>query len=205
MAGLIGLGVLTYAYRRIGIGAGWMAALLGMALAGSLVNIPVAVVPTRIIHVQVPVRVFGFVYRVPAVLREQGCVVAVNVGGALVPVGVSVYLFFAAGVGWAAVLATALVTVVVFAAARPVPGLGVVTPAIVPPLSAALSALLVGGGPHLAATAYIAGTVGTLVGGDLLSLPRLRQIGAPMLSIGGAGTFDGIFLAGVLGVLLSTI
>ena len=51
--------------------------------------------------------------------------------------------------------------------------------------------------------AYISGTLGTLIGGDLLNLKKIRSLGAPVASIGGAGTFDGIFLTGILSVLLS--
>ncbi len=131
-------------------------------------------------------------------------VIAVSVGGALVPVAVSVYLLLAADLGLAVIPATAAVTVVVFAVARPVPGLGVVTPAFVPPAAAAMSAVLLRG-PHVAAIAFVAGTIGTLLGADVLTLPRVRELGAPIVSIGGAGTFDGIFLAGVLGVLLASL
>ncbi|MBW2109628.1 MAG: DUF1614 domain-containing protein, partial [Deltaproteobacteria bacterium] len=52
--------------------------------------------------------------------------------------------------------------------------------------------------------AYISGTLGTLIGADLLNLRKIYDLGAPVASIGGAGTFDGIFLNGLLAVLLST-
>jgi uncharacterized membrane protein len=53
--------------------------------------------------------------------------------------------------------------------------------------------------------AYIGGSLGTLVGADLLNLGRVQGLGAPMVSIGGAGTFDGIFLTGVLAVLIASL
>jgi uncharacterized membrane protein len=53
------------------------------------------------------------------------------------------------------------------------------------------------------AYAYIAGSLGTLIGADLLNLDKVRGLGAPVVSIGGAGTFDGIFLAGIVAVLLA--
>lgn len=68
------------------------------------------------------------------------------------------------------------------------------------PLSA-LVALLLGGG-NAAPLAYLSGTLGTLIGADLLNLGRVEGLGAPVVSIGGAGTFDGIFLTGVFSVLL---
>jgi uncharacterized membrane protein len=54
-----------------------------------------------------------------------------------------------------------------------------------------------------APVAYIAGTLGTLIGADLLRLKEIGQLGAPVASIGGAGTFDGVFLCGIIAVLLS--
>jgi uncharacterized membrane protein len=51
--------------------------------------------------------------------------------------------------------------------------------------------------------AYIAGSMGTLIGADLTNLDKVRGLGAPVASIGGAGTFDGIFLTGILAVLLA--
>jgi len=99
-------------------------------------------------------------------------------------------------------IALAIVTYVVYRLARPVPGVGIATPMFIPPLVAALAALLIN--PHWAApTAYVAGTLGTLLGADLLHLDDLKHLNAPVASIGGAGTFDGIFLTGILAVLLA--
>jgi len=53
-----------------------------------------------------------------------------------------------------------------------------------------------------AQVAYVGGTLGTLVGADLLNLGRLPELGAPVVSVGGAGTFDGIYLTGLVSVLL---
>lgn len=53
------------------------------------------------------------------------------------------------------------------------------------------------------ALAYIAGSLGTLIGGDLMNLKNLQSLGAPIVSIGGAGTFDGVFLTGIIAVLLA--
>jgi uncharacterized membrane protein len=68
---------------------------------------------------------------------------------------------------------------------------------------AAVSGLLLGGRELGPAIAYVAGSVGTLVGADLLRLKDIRRLGSTAVSIGGAGTFDGIFLNGVLAALLA--
>ena len=75
-------------------------------------------------------------------------------------------------------------------------------PVLVPPLLAALIALIIS--PAKAPpVAYIAGTLGTLIGADLMNLKKITGLGAPVASIGGAGTFDGIFLTGIIAVLLT--
>jgi len=51
--------------------------------------------------------------------------------------------------------------------------------------------------------AYISGTLGTLIGADLINLGKIEGLQAPVASIGGAGTFDGIFFTGILAVLLA--
>lgn len=81
-------------------------------------------------------------------------------------------------------------------------GVGIVLPGLVPPVVAALAALAIDE-PVAPALAYVAGVLGTLVGADLLNLPRIRKLGAPVASIGGAGTFDGIFLSGLIAVLIA--
>ena len=75
---------------------------------------------------------------------------------------------------------------------------------MVPPLAAALAAIWLGG-HTIAAVAYVVGTFGTLVGADLLNMPRVRRLQAPVVSIGGAGTFDGVFLTGLVAVLLAAL
>jgi uncharacterized membrane protein len=93
------------------------------------------------------------------------------------------------------------VAVLVDAIARPVPGLGIAVPALAPPLLAAAAALALSP-TATAAVAYVSGTLGTLIGADLLNLRRLREFGAGVASIGGAGTFDGVFLGGIIAVVL---
>ena len=101
-------------------------------------------------------------------------------------------------------MAIAIVAFVVHRMATPIPGLGISVPTLVPPLLAALAALLLSR-RFAAPLAYIGGSIGVLVGADLLNLGVLRDLGAPVASIGGAGTFDGVFLTGVIAVLLASL
>jgi uncharacterized membrane protein len=70
---------------------------------------------------------------------------------------------------------------------------------------AAFAAIAIAPRQDAAAVAFVSGTVGTLVGADLLNLHRIADLGAPVVSIGGAGTFDGIFVTGIAAVVLVSI
>lgn len=201
---LVALDALSYVYHRIGISLGWMVIILAAALLGSMINIPVGRFRSEVRQESSTVTVFGVTYRVPVAVRTGGTTIAVNVGGAVVPSAVAIYLIDHDRLGLHALFAALIVTALVFAVARPVPRVGIVTPSLVPPLVAALAAIWLGG--HVvAAVAYVAGTFGTLVGADLLNMPRVRSLQAPMVSIGGAGTFDGVFLTGLVAVLLASL
>jgi uncharacterized membrane protein len=135
----------------------------------------------------------------PPVVREQ--VIAVNLGGAVVPLLMGIYLLPRAPL-LPVIGATAGVALVCYAVARPAWPFGIVVPTFVPPLAAAALALLLAP-EHAPPVAYIAGTLGTLIGADLLHLPELRRFDAQLLSIGGAGVHDAIFFAGLVAVLLA--
>jgi uncharacterized membrane protein len=119
-----------------------------------------------------------------------------------VPACLSVWLLTSRDVLATGLVAIAAVSLVTYLLARPVRGLGIAVPVLVPPVAAAAAALVLD--PHAtAAVAYAAGSLGTLIGADLLNLPKIGALGAPVVSIGGAGTFDGVFLSGILAVLIA--
>lgn len=196
------VGLIGFAYDRLGLSRFWAYAALVASILGSRVNIPLAHLPSRVEKVDAVVEVFGVPYVVPALVRTGTTVVAVNVGGAVVPCALSGYLVARGRLDWSALVAVLIVTATMYVVARPVGGVGIVVPTLLPAFTAALAAVLVGGHAP-AAVAFVAGTVGTLVGADLLHLREVSRFQAPVLSIGGAGTFDGIFVAGVLAVLLA--
>lgn len=127
----------------------------------------------------------------------------VNVGGCLVPVGFCVYLLHHVALDPLPVFTIlAVVTAVSYRFSQAVPGAGIAIPTLIPPVVAALLAALID--PKQAApVAYVAGTLGVLIGADLLKLNAMRLMRASVVSIGGAGTFDGVFLAGLLAALLA--
>jgi len=199
---LIELRVLQYAFELVGVERRYLFGLLLASFAGSYINLPVAHLPPE--HIVSPdvIRFFGMRYVIPRVIALPGTVIAVNLGGAVIPVVLSLSLTVRNRLYSRSLLAIGIVTVVVHRMAYPVSGVGIATPVFLPPLVAAVVALLVSR-EHAAPLAYIAGSMGTLVGADLLNLGKIRGLGAPIASIGGAGKFDGIFLTGIAAVLLA--
>jgi uncharacterized membrane protein len=201
---LLQVGALRYAYMRIGLSAGGAMLVLLGSLVGSYFNIPLIELPERHIVSGQEVSYFGMRYVVPVVVEWPETVVAVNVGGALIPGLVSLYLFVRHRLWVRGLLAIGFVAALCHLLAQPLPGLGIALPVFVPAIASAVVALLLSL-RRAAPLAYIGGSLGTLVGADLLNLGRVQGLGAPMVSIGGAGTFDGIFLTGVLAVLIASL
>ncbi len=200
-------GSIVAVFARLGLSPAVGYSLFWLALFGSMVNIPVKKTePNREIEQQKEVNFYGMRYIVPAATKKE-TVIAVNLGGAIVPTLLSIYeilRFLVLGRVWlffASILAVIIVAAVCHYFAKPVKGLGIAIPTFIPPIVAVIVALLLAFHSPTA-VAYIGGTMGTLIGADLMNLDRISELGAPVASIGGAGTFDGIFLTGILAVLL---
>jgi uncharacterized membrane protein len=201
---LIEIGILGYAYEKIGVDRRYVFLLLFLSLMGSYVNIPVAELPAQEVHSGKVVTFYGMRYVIPMVVDWPKTVVAVNLGGAVVPAFLSFYLMIKKRLLGKGLLGVAIVAAVSHFMAHPVPGVGIVEPVFIPPLATAAVALMISR-EYAPPLAYISGSLGTLIGADLLNLGKVRGLGAPVASIGGAGTFDGIFLVGIIAVLLASI
>jgi uncharacterized membrane protein len=201
---LIELRVLRYAYEQMGISPRSAMWILLFTLLGSSINIPLARFRPEKVISGVVVNYFGMRYVVPVVHHWPGTVLAINVGGALIPIMLSLYLAFRNRIVFKSLLAIAAVALVTYSLAQPVRGVGITLPIFIPPIVALLAALILSwrqAGP----LAYIGGSMGTLIGADLMNLGRVPGLGAPVASIGGAGTFDGVFLVGIVAVLLASV
>jgi len=195
------------AFARVGFNPAAIALILVATFVGGYVNIPLfKLKAVRPIIKEEFVSFFGMVYRIPRLeYGEATTVLAINVGGALVPTFVSFYLLWKLPLATIyAVIGVAVVALATHFVARPVEGVGIVTPAFLPPLVAAITAYFLPFHAHQI-IAYIAGVLGTLIGADLLNLHVIPELGAPVASIGGAGTFDGVFLTGIMAVLLELL
>jgi uncharacterized membrane protein len=199
---LIQLRILRYAYMRLGVGPGVALLLLFGSLIGSYFNIPITILPGQTVRSGEVVDFYGMRYVVPLVTQYPGTVLAVNVGGAVIPTVMSAYLVIRYQLWLKAAIAVAVIAAILHAAATPVPGVGIAVPVFAPVIVTAILAFILSR-EYAAPLAYIGGSMGTLIGADLLNLGNIAKLGAPVASIGGAGTFDGIFLTGILAVLLA--
>jgi len=199
---LIQLRILSYAYMRLGVGPGVALVLLFGSLIGSYFNMPITVLHASPVRSGQIVEFFGMRYIVPVVVSWPGTVLAVNVGGAIIPTLMSTYLIIRYQFWLKATLVTAAIAFVIHSMATPVPGIGIAVPVFAPVMTTAILAFILSR-EYAAPLAYIGGSMGTLIGADLLNLDKIGSLGAPVASIGGAGTFDGIFLTGILAVLLA--
>lgn len=198
---LVGMGLIGIAFNKLGFPPGYAILILFLSLLGSYVNIPIKQIVSRTTVVSgIEIDSYWFRYVVPLV-KEQRTVIAVNLGGAVIPVIISGLLIFRAN-PVEVLLGVSVMTLMIHMIARPIKGLGIAVPALLPPVMSAAVALIIS--PQNAPIiAYISGTLGSLIGADLLNLKKIPDLGAPVASIGGAGTFDGIFLTGIISVLLA--
>lgn len=202
LAAFVQFGALSLAFDKLGLSGESALLLLIASLIGSLINLPLFSVkaegPPR--PVPTPLRTL---LRLPPREFTGKTVIAVNVGGCLVPLYFSIYLLRHTELSLATVIGTvALVSVVCRLASHPVPGVGIGIPIFVAPLVAAIAAMVIDP-QYSAPLAYISGTLGVLIGADISRIDDIRKMGTPFASIGGAGTFDGIFLSGMVAVLLT--
>jgi len=199
---LIQLRVLQYAYEKLGVGPGMALLLLFGSLIGSYFNIPITILPGHSVKSGEIIDFYGMRYVVPLVTQWPGTVLAVNVGGAVIPTLMSAYLVLRYQLWLRAAIAVVVIAAVIHSTAAPVQGVGIAVPVFVPVVVTAILAFILSR-EYAAPLAYIGGSMGTLIGADLLNLDKIGKLGAPVASIGGAGTFDGIFLTGILAVLLA--
>jgi uncharacterized membrane protein len=201
---LIQLRILRYAYMKLGVSPGAALFLLFGSLIGSYFNIPVTILPGSPVRSGQIVDFFGMQYVVPLVSSWPGTILAVNVGGAVIPTIMSTYLVIRYQLWLRSMIAIVAIAFIIHSMATPVHGIGIAVPVFAPVVTTAILAFILSR-EYAAPLAYIGGSMGTLIGADLLNLDKIRGLGAPVASIGGAGTFDGIFLTGILAVLLAGI
>jgi uncharacterized membrane protein len=208
---LLILGIIGAAFTRLGLS--WIAALalVLLMLGGSFVNIPIYRIRRDMIRAA-PLDSGGNIMGASFATRPVwDTVISVNLGGGIIPVGIAVFMMYQAGsvTGTSLIVPIALCAVMVmiisFVSTREMTGVGIRVPFFIPALTALLAGVLLSGGTGLiaAVTALAGGALGTLAGGNLAHLFRVRELEVPEVSIGGFGTFGAVFLCCILPALIA--
>jgi len=197
------LGLISITLAKLGLSPNSALTLLLVSVIGSLVNLPLFKIKAESPEQPPPLPALLSLLRhnMPAFTGQT--IIAMNIGGCMVPIIFSLFLMLNNPLPILdALLAITIVSAISYFTSRPIPGLGIGMPFLIAPLMAAAVALLIN--PELSAPlAYIGGTLGVLIGADLLRLKDIRRMGTPVAAIGGAGTFDGIFITGIIAVILA--
>ncbi|MFA4848602.1 MAG: DUF1614 domain-containing protein [Methanoregula sp.] len=208
---LLLLGVIGAAFTKLGFS--WISAIavVLLMLFGSYVNIPVYTIKRDMVRVS-PDTTSGYGANSPwSPAPVWNTIISINLGGAILPICISLYLLYQAVLITGASLLVpvgagiALVALITFVSTRPVPGVGLRVPLIIPALTALLMGVLLFGGAGIPATvlAFVSGTIGILLGGNLAHLHRIKDLDVADVSIGGAGTFGAIFICCILPALIA--
>ena len=199
---IVHVGIISISFSKLGLTRESAFIFLFCSLFGSLINIPLFTVKAKA-GIQARNRYIPS-YLQPYLKHLSGrTLIAVNLGGCLIPLVFSVYLFVTQALTPGEVLlGILLVSIISYVYSFPVKGIGIGMPMLVSPVFAAIIAIMINA-ELSAPLAYISGTMGVLIGADLLNFRHVPQMGAMIASIGGAGTFDGIFMTGILAVLLA--
>jgi uncharacterized membrane protein len=205
------LGIIGAAFIRLGFS--WISALAFILLMvfGSFVNFPVYRIRHDVIRItrnDSPGQNTCIPY---SSCNIWDTVISCNLGGAIIPAGISVYLLYQAILmtGTSLVITVCegiiIVATITFVTTRTIPGVGIHIPLLIPGFTALLAGLILSGGAGLTAavTAFVSGTIGTLSGGNIANLFRVKMLGIPEVSIGGTGTFGAIFICCILPSLVA--
>ena len=197
------------AFLNLGIPLWLVILIIPGSLLGSVVNIPLYTIESDPAPCtdETHVAYYGVNYQVFQPECPGETQISINLGGAIIPILVSGYLVV---VNPTAIIqfmiAVTIVGLVVHRVARLEPNVGILTPGFLPALVAVFVTIamitIIPGSYNGYALAYVSGTLGTLIGADISNLGKLSSLRTGKASIGGAGTWDGVFLTGILAVFL---
>jgi len=200
---IVQFGLVSLAFEKLGLSTSQGMLLLFASLFGSALNLPVTRIKAEKPDPEVQAAMPRSLLRMPVLPFTGYTLIAVNVGGCLVPVVFSASLIRHVPLTpGELLLAIGIVAAICHFSSRPLPGIGIGMPPLIAPIAAAIVAISINR-EMAAPLAYICGTLGVLIGADILRLKDIAKLGTPIGSIGGAGTFDGIFLTGIVAVLLT--
>ena len=134
-------------------------------------------------------------------------IIAINVGGALLPILISLYLMLSRKVFGKSLVGIIIVAYFAYEVTYATSA-GIVSEFpywLIPPFVASLYSVAVSlkNKKKAASIAYSSGTLGVLIGADLLHINEILQMPkGGVASIGGAAILDMVFLTGIIAVLI---
>ena len=170
--------VMSFSFRKMGIPGHLVIPALVAILVGGFFNIPI--------------------------WRSGDVTLAVNFGGAIIPMIISFYLLRKAPLLQTVLSVAVVATVSGLLADVDAGGIRLSFGWLILPFTAVSLALILArrNAPQVA---FIAGTLGAIIGVDLVHLPEISHAGAVNASIGGRGVFDGILTTGIIASLLAGV
>ncbi len=156
---------------------------------------------------------FMKLFPIPIVMqRVDKLFIELNVGGAIIPVAVSIYLILTYLINNTAVMALFIMSLIIssfinWLDSRVIPGIGVALPTALPVLLTLtftlIATILFRANPL--GFSYSLGSLSTLIGADLLNIGRVVRSMRGYVAIGGAGVFDGIYITGLASLVLASL
>lgn len=158
--------------------------------------------------------IFGFNISNIYLFSYGNWIIAINMGGAIIPILLSIYLTIKKKIPLRKILiGIIIVTIIAFFVTNPVDDKGIIAYFpywLLPGFFASLISIFLSWKNFIRAAplAYISGTIGVLIGADFLHLWELLNF--PIKTsrsavLGGAVVFDMIFITGILAVILDSL
>jgi uncharacterized membrane protein len=209
---LLVLGIVGAAFSRLGFSWIEAIAVILLMIMGSFVNIPLWTFQNAVGKTETGTpAVFDAFTGEPVADERATTGLFLNLGGAVIPFAVSVYLLYQLGLlaGEPLLLQVCVAMIIVASvtgvSTKVIPAYGIRAPLLIPAVSAMVMGILLTGGTGLSAAvvAFAGGTLGTVLGATLFAIPAIKKTGIPSVSIGGAGMFGAVFVCGLLAALIA--
>ncbi len=155
---LVSLNIFGTAFKKLGFPPEYSVYFLFLSLLGSYINLPIKKIRSRVPIISSKASDFLWSGYVASSLKANQITIAVNLGGAVIPVVMSVFLSTLVSLV-DVLIGVLIVTILIHKIAKPVKGVGIAIHVLLPPFLAFATSLIIS--PYNAPLiAYISGTFG---------------------------------------------